>query len=842
MDLRINLRQNIHRVLLMNLRSYFLFVLALMVRFPAVVAQQQTPVPLQQQVNQARQASKAQAYLLFSPTSTVSYNAGVFQPDQKPVTLRIDPNVLGQITDERPDLLEFTIPSGSTAIELELVPIDLFSPSGKILIGNGNRTLESPMNRGLFYQGFIKNKPASLVSISIVDGELNGFVADETGTRSISRLARSPGNYLFYADNTISKKQPFTCLTDNTSPTSPALNQSPIAPEAISCKVVGIYLEADYQTYLSSGSSITATTSFIMNLFNQVATIYNRENIAIRISGIKVWTSSDPYASATSTGDALDAFRNYQNSNPPPGITSQLSHLLSTRGLGGGQAYLDVLCNPFFKYGVSANLSTTYPEFPNYSWEVMVVAHELGHNFGSPHTQSCTWPGGAIDNCYTTEGSCPPGPAPTNGGTIMSYCHNTGYGINLANGFGQLPGNLMRSRVTTSSCVPSAADPPVSLATRNISATGATVYWVSNSGSTSFLVQYRPASSSTWTTVGPFTGPRRTLTDLQPNTTYVWRVTGECSGAYSAEATFTSGQAIYCAPLYSNDGCPFSIGIKQVVVNNTALSVNTGCSPSYFTFYPGTPGRVSKTTANTFIVDFINYFNPQHLTIWIDFNENYDFEASELVYATSQQFIAPVSASFVIPGTATGGVTRRMRIRNQYFSPITDPCNTLSYGETEDYLVYIEPDCAPPPTINLSASTASCLQSTTLSVTNCTGTVSWLPSGSGNTLVVNPTQTTSYTATCTTTGGCRVSRTTTLVVLPDMVTVRSGNWSDPSVWSCNQVPSAVTPVTIRTGHRVTMPVDYTGSARSLLLQGNLNFQTGARLNVIPTTINLSRTN
>ena len=75
------------------------------------------------------------------------------------------------------------------------------------------------------------------------------------------------------------------------------------------------------------------------------------------------------------------------------------------------------------------------------------------HNLGSPHTQSCTWPGGAIDNCYATEGGCALGPAPTNGGTVMSYCHLTGYGINLANGFGPLPGQKIRNIIRNNPCL-----------------------------------------------------------------------------------------------------------------------------------------------------------------------------------------------------------------------------------------------------------------------------------------------------------------------------------------------------------------------------------------------------
>ncbi|MBK9226685.1 MAG: hypothetical protein IPL67_06475 [Ignavibacteria bacterium] len=79
-----------------------------------------------------------------------------------------------------------------------------------------------------------------------------------------------------------------------------------------------------------------------------------------------------------------------------------------------------------------------------YSWTINVVTHEMGHNLGSRHTHSCTWPVGnggalgAIDSCYNAEGGCFPNPRPRIG-TIMSYCHlwptNQGGGVNLASGF-----------------------------------------------------------------------------------------------------------------------------------------------------------------------------------------------------------------------------------------------------------------------------------------------------------------------------------------------------------------------------------------------------------------------
>jgi hypothetical protein len=71
----------------------------------------------------------------------------------------------------------------------------------------------------------------------------------------------------------------------------------------------------------------------------------------------------------------------------------------------------------------------------------MVVTHEMGHLMGSRHTHACVWNGNntAIDGCAATEGNCPQPPIPAGGGTIMSYCHLQGVGINFNNGFGPQP-------------------------------------------------------------------------------------------------------------------------------------------------------------------------------------------------------------------------------------------------------------------------------------------------------------------------------------------------------------------------------------------------------------------
>ncbi|MDQ3047145.1 MAG: T9SS type A sorting domain-containing protein [Bacteroidota bacterium] len=90
------------------------------------------------------------------------------------------------------------------------------------------------------------------------------------------------------------------------------------------------------------------------------------------------------------------------------------------------------------------------------------------------------------------------------------------------------------------------------------------------------------------------------------------------------------------------------------------------------------------------------------LAIFIDYNQNGSFaDAGEKVFsngaASDINCVPPttVTGSFVVPGSATLGLTG-MRVINAEFvsGDAITPCMTFGYGEVEDYLVNIQP---PPP-------------------------------------------------------------------------------------------------------------------------------------------------
>jgi cysteine-rich repeat protein len=90
---------------------------------------------------------------------------------------------------------------------------------------------------------------------------------------------------------------------------------------------------------------------------------------------------------------------------------------------------------------------------PDDIWDVMVVAHELGHNFGSEHTHCYAPP---LDHCYNAEPGCWGGAEslPSGGGTIMSYCHQLPGGLsNVSLTFGTTVSQVLRNGAENGVCI-----------------------------------------------------------------------------------------------------------------------------------------------------------------------------------------------------------------------------------------------------------------------------------------------------------------------------------------------------------------------------------------------------
>lgn len=428
--------------------------------------------PIAQAVEQARSkaTNKANAASdLFTFNGTDKAVSTALSPNKPIYKLTLNADALTRIRQERREYLEIAVPTTNGPVELALVPANIFAPGFTVKTSAPDSNFSFDPEKLLCYHGIVKDNPNSLVAVTISGNEIMGMVSDSTGNRVLAHKHDKTAlatEYAFYDERAVmSEVRPFGCgLLDKDLPelSKPAdsVSNAVIDKANSSCvRYVGIYLEVDYSLYQYYDSDLAWATQQVAFLFNQVAAIYRNERIELRLSGPQIWTVPDPYNATTALG-VRDQFINFwaSRNNSFPG---QLAHLLTNRyfypvlGIASEMYAISAntsgLANKADAYGVTfAVPGGTINTYPIYTESVDTMAHELGHNFGSPHTHSCQWPGGAIDNCYPTEPypgnatPCPSGPRPDNGGTIMSYCSSSNI---LRNGFGTQPGNLIRDRV-----------------------------------------------------------------------------------------------------------------------------------------------------------------------------------------------------------------------------------------------------------------------------------------------------------------------------------------------------------------------------------------------------------
>lgn len=216
------------------------------------------------------------------------------------------------------------------------------------------------------------------------------------------------------------------------------------------CRVARIAIDTDWQfTGNVFGGNTSASADYALTLIAAVGEIYTEElNTRLLVNYLRVWQDSgDPYPDS---GDLLTPFQVEWNTNQT-NVEREVAHILSGRWNlpYGGVAWVSVVCNSTYGYGVSGYLNGffPYPLQDNHSnnWDVVVVAHELGHNFGTLHTHDGYNP--PIDNCGN--GDC----ADADEGTIMSYCHTCPGGMtNIALTFGPLVIDTMLNYLDTNGC------------------------------------------------------------------------------------------------------------------------------------------------------------------------------------------------------------------------------------------------------------------------------------------------------------------------------------------------------------------------------------------------------
>ncbi len=321
-------------------------------------------------------------------------------------------------------------------VDLELRQFDIFTEDARVVLGTAQGDVPLPRPDVVFLSGSVVDQAGSTVFLSLSPHGNNGIIrlpgetfvlSSERNSRDaatvIYNLTALPAGAINWSD--------WRCDVDKLHGPLPRevgvidkSSGSAAAAAGIS-RLAQLAIETDWEfTGSLFGGDTGASGVYAATLVSAVSEIYARDfSTLLRIEYLRLWsTSADPWNQG-STSAQLGQFRNHWNTLQTD-VDRHAAHFLSGRGLGGGIAYLPGLCEARYDYGLSANLSGSFPlpvqDNRSQNWDLMVVAHELGHNFNAPHTHSMA---PRIDNC--AGGDC----SVTPHATIMSYCHQCSGGM-----------------------------------------------------------------------------------------------------------------------------------------------------------------------------------------------------------------------------------------------------------------------------------------------------------------------------------------------------------------------------------------------------------------------------
>jgi len=376
-----------------------------------------------------------------------------------------------------------------------------------------------------------------------------------------------------------------------------------------------------------------------------------------------------------------------------------------------------------------------------------------------------------------------------------------------------------------------------------------------SAGQSGITIQWEesPAGASTWSAISGATSPFFTNPGITSDMDYHAVVTCSNGGGTDVSNTVTVSMNpfynCYCSPLTGNPLASFpSNYVTNVTIPGTTLNNSTSSAgPGGYTQYD--PTVVSNTATLTQGVTYalnVNMSGTGYTPgVWIDYDQNGTFDASEFIAMTPYATGTPSTALLTIPLTATPGLTG-MRVRGYYLPFLaTDACGNPGGGEAEDYVITIDPAiaCSGTPTAGTASGPANICPNNPFTLTlsgNSTGLgidIQWeeSPSGAGSWTAISGATNSFYTnsgintdmdyratLTCNNGGATDVSNVVTVAVNSFYTCYCTSNLGGATGNSIDSV--SISGTTLANGSAGTAPGYYTsypatGSTTATLQQG-----------------------
>lgn len=396
--------------------------------------------------------------------------------------LDLDSKAARKVYDADAEAIRFVIPaSNGRQYVVSAIKNELFTEGFQVTTQEGNY---GNYYLGRYYKGVVEGMPGrTMASISIFQNEVVAILSTESmGNLVLAEMelkeTKKARPYVLYDDKDFMVNLNFDCHTPDPDVSHFGPRNNDLNPAAIDpSNCIKWYFEVDFEFFQLEGS-VQESINKMTAIYNEVAVVYQNESTVNLLDGIFVWTEEDPYTEGGNSATPLNEFANLRT--PLPG-SANVAHLVSV-GFGSNQGIagsIGGICpeRPVLAgttHAFNAITSAPVAPFPVYTFPVFLICHENGHVVGSTHTHGCYWNGvypnggSQIDDCGslagTSEGAACYDPAnpiiPPNLGTIMSYCSLIDVGVDLVNGFGPQPGDVIRDYIYDETCADPCGETP----------------------------------------------------------------------------------------------------------------------------------------------------------------------------------------------------------------------------------------------------------------------------------------------------------------------------------------------------------------------------------------------
>lgn len=170
---------------------------------------------------------------------------------------------------------------------------------------------------------------------------------------------------------------------------------------------------------------------------------------------------------------------------------------------------------------------------------------------------------------------------------------------------------------------------------------------------------------------------------------------GDSNTANDSATANVTNAIMVCTP--TSDCAGFNDGVTQLELADQDLTTNCGTTPAGYSDDTSIVFNFDNAE-DTFPGVLQMGFADSIFAIWIDFNDNGTFEASEVV-STEQVATANADFAFTVDVSAFSPAERAgshiMRVRGEDESTagdVLDPCGDLAFGRTNDYTAFFDDD------------------------------------------------------------------------------------------------------------------------------------------------------